>query len=135
MQLDSAYGIELASFIDLVRLVTNSSPERPSTIFKWSPINSKKVYYGSFAIFPGYYDYKGLPALFFVVFESSIEKENQSLVRYDLQAKENQLSFLTHIEEKDLENVHTGLVRFIPIVKLKKVPKIFENIPEERNSI
>jgi hypothetical protein len=128
MQLESAYGIELTSFIDLVRLVTNSSPDRPSAIFKWISNNSKMVYYGSFAIFPGYYNYKGLPALFYVVFDTSIEGESQSLVRYDLQAKENQVSFLSHIEEKDLENVHTGLVRFIPIINLKIPPKIFENI-------
>jgi hypothetical protein len=126
MKLDSAYGMELDSLKDLVRLVSSSSPERPSTIFKWDS-EDKKVYYGSFAIFPGYYEFKALPVLFFVVQNSAIEEE-KSLVRYDLQARENQISFLNHIEEKDLENVHTGLVRFIPIVKLKKPPKIFSNM-------
>ncbi|MFX1504627.1 MAG: hypothetical protein ACFFDC_00790 [Promethearchaeota archaeon] len=126
MKLDSAYGIELDSLKDLVRLVSSSSPDRPSTIFKWDSEESK-VYYGSFAIFPGYYEYKALPVLFFVVRDSAIEEE-KSLVRYDLQAKEHQISFLNHIEERDLENVHTGLVRFIPIVKLKKAPKIFSDM-------
>ena len=126
MKLDSAYGIELDSLKDLVRLVSSSSPDRPSTIFKWNSENDK-VYYGSFAIFPGYYEFKALPVLFFVVRDSAIEEE-KSLVRYDLQATENQISFLNHIEERDLENVHTGLVRFIPIVKLKRAPKIFSNM-------
>ncbi|MFX1515241.1 MAG: hypothetical protein ACFFC6_02965 [Promethearchaeota archaeon] len=126
MKLDSAYGIELDSLKDLVRLVSSSSPERPSTIFKWDS-EDNRVYYGSFAIFPGYYEFKALPVLFFVVRNSAVEEE-KSLVRYDLQARENQISFLNHIEEKDLENVHTGLVRFIPIVKLKKAPKIFSDM-------
>lgn len=126
MKLESAYGIELDSLKDLVRLVSSSSPDRPSTIFKWDSEESR-VYYGSFAIFPGYYEYKALPVLFFVVRDSAIEEE-KSLVRYDLQAKENQISFLNHIEERDLENVHTGLVRFIPIVKLKQAPKIFSDM-------
>lgn len=130
MQLDSAYGIELNSLTDLIRLVSSSSPERPSTIFKWHSEDSEnsQVYYGSFAIFPGYYNYKALPVLFFITSDSSIEEQNQSLVRYDLQAKETQVSFLNRVTEKDLENVHTGLVRFIPIVKLKKAPKIFSNL-------
>ena len=126
MKLDSAYGMELDSLKDLVRLVSSSSPDRPSTIFKWNS-EDDKVYYGSFAIFPGYYEFKALPVLFFVVPDSAIEEE-KSLIRYDLQAKENQISFLNFIEEKDLENVHTGLVRFIPIVKLKRAPKIFSNM-------
>ena len=126
MKLDSAYGMELDSLKDLVRLVSSSSPDRPSTIFKWDS-KDNKVYYGSFAIFPGYYEFKALPVLFFVIQSSAIEEE-KSLVRYDLQARENQISFLNHIEEKDLENVHTGLVRFIPIVKLKKAPKIFSDM-------
>lgn len=128
MKLDSAYGIELDTLTDLVRLVSSSSPDRPSTIFKWDSEDNSQVYYGSFAIFPGYYDFKALPVLFFVVQDSSIEEQNQSLVRYDLQAKKNQISFLSHIEERDLENTHTGLVRFIPIVKLKKPPKIFSDL-------
>ena len=128
MQLDNAYGIELDSFTDLVRLVSSSSPDRPSTIFKWSSENDSQVYYGSFAIFPGYYNLKALPVLFFVLHDSSIEEQNQSLVRYDLQAKESQISFLSHIKERDLENVHTGLIRFIPIVKLKKAPEIFSDL-------
>lgn len=128
MQLDNAYGIELDSFTDLVRLVSSSSPDRPSTIFKWSSENGSQVYYGSFAIFPGYYNLKALPVLFFVLHDSSIEEQNQSLVRYDLQAKESQISFLSHIKERDLENVHTGLIRFIPIVKLKKAPGIFSDL-------
>ena len=128
MQLDNAYGIELDSFTDLVRLVSSSSPDRPSTIFKWSSEDDSQVYYGSFAIFPGYYNLKALPVLFFVLHDSSIEEQNQSLVRYDLQAKESQISFLSHIKERDLENVHTGLIRFIPIVKLKKAPEIFSDL-------
>lgn len=128
LKLESAYGIELESLKDLVRLVSSSSPDRPSTIFKWDSDKNSDVYYGSFAIFPGYYEFKALPVLFFVVHKSSIEEQNQSLVRYDLQAKKDQISFLSHIEERDLENVHTGLVRFIPIVKLKKAPKIFSDM-------
>ncbi len=128
MQLDKAYGIELDSFTDLVRLVSSSSPDRPSTIFKWFSEDDSQVYYGSFAIFPGYYNFKALPVLFFVLHDSSIEEQNQSLVRYDLQAKENQISFLSYIKERDLENVHTGLIRFIPIVKLKKAPDIFSDL-------
>lgn len=128
MQLDNAYGIELDSFTDLVRLVSSSSPDRPSTIFKWFSEDDSQVYYGSFAIFPGYYNFKALPVLFFVLHDSSIEEHNQSLVRYDLQSKENQISFLSHIKERDLENVHTGLIRFIPIVKLKKAPEIFSDL-------
>lgn len=128
MQLDSAYGIELDNLTDLIRLVSSSSPDRPSTIFKWYSEDSEnsKVYYGSFAIFPGYYNYKALPVLFFITSDSSIEEQNQSLVRYDLQAEDKQVSFLNRVTEKDLENVHTGLVRFIPIVKLKKAPNIFQ---------
>lgn len=129
VQLESAYGIELDSLNDLVRLVSSSSPERPSTIFKWISSNQGKnnVYYGSFAIFPGYYDYRALPVLFYVVVEQSIEEE-QSLIKYDMQAKEEQITFLNHLVEKDLENVHTGLIRFIPIVKLKKAPQIFAHL-------
>ena len=130
MQLDSAYGIELDSLTDLIRLVSSSSPDRPSTIFKWTSDDSEnsQIYYGSFAIFPGYYNYRALPVLFFITSDTSIEEQNQSLVRYDLQAKETQISFLNRVTEKDLENVHTGLVRFIPIVKLKKAPNIFSNL-------
>ncbi|MFX0049874.1 MAG: hypothetical protein ACFFAJ_04690 [Candidatus Hodarchaeota archaeon] len=128
MQLEAAYGIEVATFIDLVRLVTNSSPERPSTIFKWISDERNLIFYGSFAIFPGYYEFEGLPVLFYVQRDSSIEDKDHSIVRYDLQAKENQITFLSHLKESDLENVHTGLIRFCPIVKLKKEPKIFSNL-------
>ncbi len=130
VQLESAYGIELDSLTDLVRLVSSNSPERPSTIFKWISSNKgqNNVYYGSFAIFPGYYDYRALPVLFYVVIEHSIEETEQSLIKYDMQAKDKQISFLNHLVEKDLENVHTGLIRFIPIVKLKKAPQIFDNL-------
>ncbi|UCE13587.1 MAG: hypothetical protein JSV04_00045 [Candidatus Heimdallarchaeota archaeon] len=128
MQLESAYGIELDSFTDLVRLVSSASPDRPSTIFKWSSEDNSQIFYGSFAIFPGYYDFKALPVLFFVVHDSSIEEKDQSLVRYDLQAEENQISFLTHIKDSHLENLHTGLIRFIPIVNLKRAPKIFSDL-------
>ncbi len=127
MQLKSAFGIELEDFIDLVRLVTSSSPDRPTTIFKWTSSDKSEFYYGSFAIFPGYYNYEGLPVLFFVNLKKSVEGEGQSIVRYDLQKKENQISYLSHLEEKDLENVHTGLVRMCPIIKLKTAPQIFKN--------
>lgn len=130
MELESAYGIELDSLLDLVRLVSSTSPDRPSTIFKWISNDSgnKKIFYGSFAIFPGYYNYKALPVLFFVILEKISDGQNLSIIRYDLQAKENQISFLENVKEKDLENVHTGLVRFIPIVKLKRAPKIFTDL-------
>ena len=128
MQLDSAFGIELESFVDLVRLVTSSSPDRPSTIFKWFSNDYSDVFYGSFAIFPGYYNYEGLPVLFYVNLKKAVEKDDQSIVRYDLQKTENQVSFLSHLKEKDLENIHTGLVRMCPIIKLKKAPRIFQNL-------
>ena len=128
MQLESAYGIELDSFTDLVRLVSSASPDRPSMIFKWSSEDNSQIFYGSFAIFPGYYEYKAFPVLFFIVHDSTIEDQNQSLVRYDIQAEENQISFLTYIKDSHLENLHTGLIRFIPIVKLKRAPKIFSDL-------
>jgi hypothetical protein len=127
MDLPSAYGIELSDFIDLVRLITSSSPDRPSTILKWQS-DSKSHYYGSFAIFPGYFNYKALPVLFYITSEVSLEQKHQSLVRYDLQKKENQITFHSHLREEDLENTHTGLVRFIPIVNLKSPPKIFTDL-------
>jgi len=129
MKLESAYGIELDGLTDLIRLVSSSSPDHPSTIFKWfSKDQEKQIFYGSFAIFPGYYDIRALPVLFYVILEESAEEKECSLVRYDLQAKKNQISFLNHLVDKDLENVHTGLVRFIPIVKLKRPPQIFTNL-------
>jgi len=127
MELPSAYGIELSGFIDLIRLISSSSPERPSTVFKWTD-NSKLFYYGSFAIFPGYFDYKGLPVMFYITSKTSLENEGQSLVRYDLQRAEKQITFLAFLSEKDLENTQTGLVRFIPIVNLKKHTHIFSNM-------
>ena len=127
MDLPSAFGIELSEFIDLIRLITSSSPDRPSTILKWQ-LNSKLYYYGSFAIFPGYFNYKALPVLFYVSSDSSLEKKDESLVRYDLQKEKNQITFHSHLREEDLENTHTGLVRFIPIVTLKSPPKIFTDL-------
>lgn len=127
--LEKAYGIELDRFIDLVRLVTSSSPERPTSIFKWHSNDMKTVYYGSFAIFPGYYEFEGLPVLFYVQLERSIEEEDHSIVRYNLQAKENQITFLCQLKESDLgPDVHTGLIRFCPIINLKKAPEIFSNL-------
>ena len=117
MELPSAYGIELSSFIDLIRLISSSSPDRPSTVFKWKG-DSDLVYYGSFAIFPGYFDYKGLPVMFYIISPTHLEDEGHSLVRYDLQTAEKQISFLSHLKEKDLENTQTGLVRFIPIINM-----------------
>ncbi|PWI48706.1 hypothetical protein CEE45_05710 [Candidatus Heimdallarchaeota archaeon B3_Heim] len=127
MELPSAYGIELSSFVDLVRLITSSSPDRPSTIFKWK-IEGEKYFYSSFAIFPGYFDYRALPVLFFITTESELEEEGQSLVRYDLQKSVNQITFLQFLKEQDLENAHTGLIRFIPIINLKSPPTIFTNL-------
>jgi hypothetical protein len=127
MKLPSAYGIELSSFIDLIRLISSSSPERPSTVFKWTD-DSKLFYYGSFAIFPGYFDYKGLPVMFYITSKASLEDEGKSLVRYDLQRAEKQITFLSFLKEKDLENTQTGLVRFIPIINLKTPPHIFSNM-------
>ena len=127
MELPSAYGIELSNFIDLIRLISSSSPERPSTVFKWLD-DSKLFYYGSFAIFPGYFDYKGLPVMFYITSKTSLENEGQSLVRYDLQRTENQITFLSFLKEKDLENTQTGLVRFIPIINLKTPTHIFSNM-------
>jgi len=74
MELPSAYGIELSGFIDLIRLISSSSPDRPSTVFKWTD-DSKLFYYGSFAIFPGYFDYKGLPVMFYIKSKTSLENE------------------------------------------------------------
>jgi len=127
MELPSAYGIELSGFIDLIRLISSSSPERPSTVFKWTD-DSKLFYYGSFAIFPGYFDYKGLPVMFYITSKTSLENEGQSLVRYDLQRAEEQITFLSFLKEKDLENTQTGLVRFIPIINLKAPTHIFSNM-------
>ncbi len=127
MDLPSAFGIELTDFIDLVRLITSSSPDRPSTIFKWQ-LDSNIFYYGSFAIFPGYFEYRALPVLFYITSDISLEKKDQSLVRYNLQEKDNQITFLSHLREHDLENTHTGLVRFIPIINLKAPPKIFVDL-------
>ena len=127
MDLPSAYGIELSEFIDLVRLITSSSPERPSTIFKWVD-EEKKFYYGSFAIFPGYFDYRALPVLFYVVTDEPFEEEEEALVKYDLQNLKNQVTFLKFLKEQDLENAHTGLVRFIPLIRLKSPPKIFTDL-------
>ena len=127
MELPSAFGFELTTFIDLIRLITSSSPDRPSTIFKWQS-DPSKFYYGSFAIFPGYFDYRALPVIFYITSDQSLEDANHSIVRYDLQKEDNQLTFLSHVIEQDLENSHTGLVRFIPIVNLKKPPKIFTDL-------
>ncbi|MHA1941398.1 MAG: hypothetical protein ACXACP_02055 [Candidatus Hodarchaeales archaeon] len=127
MDLPSAYGIELFAFIDLVRLITSSSPERPSTIFKWVDEKSR-FNYGSFAIFPGYFDYRALPVLFFVTSDVPFENEDQALIKYDLQNNENQITFLKFLKEQDLENTHTGLVRFIPLIRLKSPPKIFTDL-------
>ena len=127
MELPSAYGIELSSFKDLIRLISGSSPDRPSTVFKWVNASST-YYYGSFAIFPGYFDYKGLPVLFFITSKVSLEEEEHSIIRYDLQRAEQQITFLNYLREQDLENTQTGLVRFIPIVNLKAPPNIFSNL-------
>ena len=127
MELPSAYGIELSSFIDLVRLITSSSPDRPSTIFKWKT-KDNIYYYSSFAIFPGYFDYRALPVLFYVTSENELEKKDQALVRYDLQKSDNQITFLKFLKEQDLENAHTGLIRFIPIINLKSPPTIFTDL-------
>jgi hypothetical protein len=127
MELPSAYGIELSSFIDLIRLISSSSPDRPSTVFKWAD-DLKLFYYGSFAIFPGYFDYKGLPALFYITSKKSLETEGYSIVRYDLQNAEKQITFLSFLREQDLENSQTGLVRFISIINLKSPPHIFSNM-------
>ena len=127
MDLPSAYGIELSEFIDLVRLITSSSPERPSTIFKWVD-EGNKFYYGSFAIFPGYFDYRALPVLFYVVTDKPFEEEGEALVKYDLQSLNDQVTFLKFLKEQDLENAHTGLVRFIPLIRLKSPPKIFTDL-------
>lgn len=127
MELPSAYGIELTSFVDLVRLITSSSPDRPSTIFKWKK-KEGNYYYGSFAIFPGYFDYRALPVLFYITTEATLEEEGQALVRYDLQKSDNQITFLRFLKEQDLENAHTGLIRFIPIINLKSPPTIFTNL-------
>ncbi len=124
MELPGAYRIELSNFIDLVRLITSSSPDRPSTIFKWKSQDGT-YYYGTFAIFPGYFDYRSLPVLFFITTESELEGKGQGLVRYDLQESDNQISFLKFLKEQDLENAHTGLIRFIPIINLKSPPTIF----------
>ncbi len=127
MELPSAYGIELSSFIDLVRLITSSSPDRPSTIFKWKTTDDT-YNYGSFAIFPGYFDYRALPVLFYITVESELENEGQGLVRYDLQKSDDQITFLKFLKEQDLENAHTGLIRFIPIINLKSAPTIFTDL-------
>ncbi|MHA1946698.1 MAG: hypothetical protein ACXAC6_04190 [Candidatus Hodarchaeales archaeon] len=127
MELQSAYGIELSSFIDLIRLISSSSPERPSTVFKWTG-DAELFYYGSFAIFPGYFDYKGLPVMFYITSKASLEDNGQSIVRYDLQQATHQITFLSFLREKDLENTQTGLVRFIPIINLKTPPHIFSSM-------
>ena len=127
LDLPSAYGIELLDFIDLVRLITSSSPERPSTIFKWID-DENRFNYGSFAIFPGYFDYRALPVLFYIITDEPLEEEDEALVKYDLQNSENQISFLKFLKEQDLENTHTGLVRFIPLIRLKSPPKIFTDL-------
>ncbi|MHA1975957.1 MAG: hypothetical protein ACW98F_13570 [Candidatus Hodarchaeales archaeon] len=127
MELPSAYGIEVSSFADLVRLITSSSPDRPSTIFKWKT-KEGSYYYGSFAIFPGYFDYRALPVLFYITSDTELEEEGQALVRYDLQKSDNQITFLQFLKEQDLENAHTGLIRFIPIINLKSPPTIFSNL-------
>ncbi len=127
--LQRAYGIELDEFIDLVRLVTSSSPERPTSIFKWHSNKNQTVYYGTFAIFPGYYEFEGLPVLFYVQLERPIEEEDHSIVRYNLQTTENQITFLSQLIESDLgPDIHKGLIRFCPIINLKKAPDIFSNL-------
>lgn len=118
MDLNTAVPFEVESTADLARWIVSSSEYQHGTLYLFK-YNNKNVL-GTLISFKGYFNYTGLPILLFTMLES---EPTGSFIRFDLRSENKQdISFTTGFDETDS---NLGYIQYIPIIKLKKVPAIF----------
>lgn len=118
MDISSAVPFEVYSTSDLARWIVSSTSNQHGTLYCVN-YNGKTILC-SLVSFPGYYNYTGLPILLFTYVEA---EPSGSFVRFDVRAdSKNQLSYVSGFDESE---ANLGYIQYIPIIKLKTIPAIF----------
>jgi hypothetical protein len=121
MEVDSAVPLEVDSYDDLARWIVSSSQNQHGILYYLK--KSDKFILASLVSFSGYYNFTGLPILLFTY----IDKEpDGSFLRYDVRADaKNRIGYTSGFNENDS---NLGYIQYIPIIKLKKIPAIFNSL-------
>ncbi|MHA1506119.1 MAG: hypothetical protein ACTSR0_02875 [Candidatus Asgardarchaeia archaeon] len=110
-----AMKVKLKSLKDLVRLaVTWSLRQNPTAILYFRGGGSSK--FMLLAIIDGYYDYSGLPVLFYTESDEELE-DDISFIAYNAEGEEK-VEFKSAIDDRTL--------RYIPIIRLSEVPEFLK---------
>ena len=118
MDISSAVPFEVYSTSDLARWIVSSTPNQHGTLYCVN-YNGQNILC-SLVSFPGYFNYTGLPILLFTYIEA---EPSGTFVRFDVRAEsKNQLSYVSGFDESE---ANLGYIQYIPIIKLKTIPAIF----------
>ena len=120
-EIKSAIPFEVDSLDDLLRWIVSSSQGQHGTIFYFK--KADKVIYSTLNIVSGYYNLRGLPILLYTKQE---EEPKANFIRYDIRKEADAKSKILFTSGFDDRDSNLGFIQYIPIIKLKKIPKIFE---------
>ncbi len=122
MDINSAVPFEVQSSDDLARWIISSSLNQHGTIYVFK--KESKFVLASLISFSGYYNYAGLPILLFTLIDS---EPDGNFLRYDIRADaKTKLSFTSGFDETES---NLGYIQYIPLIRLKKIPFIFNLEP------
>ena len=118
MNESTALPFEVESTDDLARWIVSSSQNQHGTLYVFNKNN--KFVLATLISFSGYYNYIGLPILLFTYIDTV---PSGSFLRYDVRSDAK--SKLLYTDGFDENDSNLGYIQYIPIIKLKKVPAIF----------
>lgn len=120
IELKKAVPFELDSLEDLVSMISTAPPEQATILY----FEKKgQGIFASFTVLPGYFEFRALPLLIYTREEEL--RPTGRFLKLDLRG-ETEIEFVSTLDEKELQLIPTGLIRFIPVVRLKKIPEIFD---------
>ena len=107
--------LEIASLPDILRLIfTWASHQRSINLFYFQ--KDSQHFVGAWQVVPAYYSLRGLPFFAFVRIDDA---PSAPFIRYRLEPKE---------EWEWTSNASDRKYQYVPVVQIKEVPKIFDNI-------
>ncbi len=124
IQLKEAVPLELEDLSSLISMIVSGAPQEHASVLYFK--HNDEHIFASFVILPGYYELRALPLLIFVR-DSRILETKKRFIRYRVVGDIN-LDFVDTIDEKDIAS---GMVRYVPIVRVKRKPTIF-GLPEDK---
>lgn len=118
MDVDSAIPFEVSSYEELARWIVSSTETQHGILYLVN--HNGKFILCTLTSISGYFNYTGLPVLLF----SYIEKEPAgTFIRFDVREDaKNPISYTNGFDETES---NLGYIQYIPIIKLKSIPPIF----------